>query len=619
LSTDAARSRLPGPDGRVLLASGVALAALGATLMRSGWGHQPDVLIDFGRELYLAWRLCEGEVLQRDLRHLSGPLSAYWNALVFQLLGVGLHGLIWVNAGLLACLAWLAHALLLRLAGPLSAFVGTAVLLVAFGFQQAGSVSNYNYLTPYAHELTHGLLLSLLTLRLLCGPGRGGPIRDGVAGGLLGAVALTKPEVFVALAGAVAVHRLLVLRAERASLWAGRAGVGRLLLGTCLAPLAAVSALGSALPPDQAFAALADPWRFALDPGVRDLDFYRRGLGTLDLTASLARILRWGTVWALFVGGITWLAWRLPLGRGAALAVAALLGLAALVWLDPQPATRWLMVTTPLPFAVAAWLAVAVWRTWRAAPGESSDDDRLRIACGVFALLLLAKIALRAGIGHYGFALAMPVALLAVAALCDRIPGWIEARGGRGVLLRGAALGAIGALGLGLLQVRAQLQTRQRHPVGTGADAFLADARGVYVSALLEQLRATTPADATLLVLPEGVMINYLARRRNPTPYLNFMPPELLLFGEAEMLRAFERDPPDYVALVHKSTREYGPALFGVDYGQRLRAFVDRDYRVVSRIGDPPLTPDARFGITLHRRRGVGEWSPAPAADEPHP
>jgi hypothetical protein len=200
----------------------------------------------------------------------------------------------------------------------------------------------------------------------------------------------------------------------------------------------------------------------------------------------------------------------------------------------------------------------------------------------------------------------MPAALVAVAALCDRIPARIEARGGRGVLLRGAALGAIGALLLGLLEVRDHFQQRQRIPVGRGADAFFADARGAYVNALVDALRTTTRADATLLVLPEGVMINYLARRRNPTPYLNFMPPELLLFGEAEMLRAFERDPPDYVALVHKSTREYGPALFGVDYGQRLRAFVDRDYQVVSRLGDPPLTPDASFGITLHRRRGAG-------------
>jgi len=598
------------------IASGLALAALGAALLRSAWGHQPDVLIDFGRELYLAWRLAEGEVLYRDLRHLSGPLSAYWNALAFDLLGVGLHALVWVNAALIALMAALVYGLLRRLAGPLSAFAGTAVLLVAFAFQQLGRVSNYNYLTPYAHEVTHGLLLSLLALRGLAARTRRRALRDTAVGLLLGAVALTKLEVFVALAGAVAVHRVLELRAERSSLGSALAHLAPLLLAAAVAPAVATAAFAQAMPLRDALQALADPWRFALDPDVRALDFYRRGLGMLTPWLSLARILRWGAYWAVFVGGIGWLAWRVPLSRRAAGALAIVAAGLALVLLDLDPPSRWLSVTTPLPFAVAAWLGLASWRSWWATSAATGSDDRSRIACAVFATLLTAKIALRASIAHYGFALSMPIALIAVAAVCDLVPRWIEVRGGRGALLRGAALGAIAALCVALIQLREPAQQRQREPVGTGSDRFLADSRGVYVNALLEQLSAIR-ADATLLVLPEGVMVNYLARRRNPTPYLNFMPPELLLFGEAEMLRAFERDPPDYVALVHKPTREYGPALFGVDYGRRLRAFVDRHYRVVSRFGDEPLTPTASFGITLHRRIAAVEPSARSAATTP--
>lgn len=240
-------------------------------------------------------------------------------------------------------------------------------------------------------------------------------------------------------------------------------------------------------------------------------------------------------------------------------------------------------------------------RQWRRPTPAAGSDVRLRLAFALFAVLLAAKIGLRTTLAHYGFVLAMPCALLAVAALLDWIPRWVDARGGHGVLVRGATLGAIGALLLATHQITQSQHERHRQRVGSGADAFLADSRGFHVNALLEQLDAL-PDDATLLVLPEGVMINYLARRRNPTPYLNFMPPELLLFGEEPIRQAFQLDPPDYVALVHKSTREYGLPFFGVDYGRSLRAFVDGQYRLISRIGDVPLTPDASFGITLHQR-----------------
>ena len=41
------------------------------------WRTWPDILIDFGREAYVAWRLTEGDVLPRDVVYVSGPLSPY--------------------------------------------------------------------------------------------------------------------------------------------------------------------------------------------------------------------------------------------------------------------------------------------------------------------------------------------------------------------------------------------------------------------------------------------------------------------------------------------------------------------------------------------------------------
>ena len=69
--------------------AGVALGggvfALAAAL---SWRRWADVLVDFGLQLYLPWRISEGDVLYRDVLYLAGgPLSQYFNALSSRFLG----------------------------------------------------------------------------------------------------------------------------------------------------------------------------------------------------------------------------------------------------------------------------------------------------------------------------------------------------------------------------------------------------------------------------------------------------------------------------------------------------------------------------------------------------
>ena len=79
-----------------LLGPGLA-ALLFLTLASWSWGRWPDILVDFGRELYVPWRLSSGAQLYRDLAYFNGPLSPYLNALWFDLFGVGLRTLVWAN------------------------------------------------------------------------------------------------------------------------------------------------------------------------------------------------------------------------------------------------------------------------------------------------------------------------------------------------------------------------------------------------------------------------------------------------------------------------------------------------------------------------------------------
>jgi hypothetical protein len=67
------------------------LAVVFVALAAWTWKRTADVLIDFGNELYVAWRLASGDALYRDIATRNGPLSHAINAAWFLLFGVSVR------------------------------------------------------------------------------------------------------------------------------------------------------------------------------------------------------------------------------------------------------------------------------------------------------------------------------------------------------------------------------------------------------------------------------------------------------------------------------------------------------------------------------------------------
>jgi hypothetical protein len=198
----------------------------------------------------------------------------------------------------------------------------------------------------------------------------------------------------------------------------------------------------------------------------------------------------------------------------------------------------------------------------------------------------------------------MPATLVLVVVLIWLVPLWLRNGMGRGVILRTvAALLLVEGIAV-YFGISQKLYETKTLKIGSSGDAFFAfdpaaDWRG---QALIDVLRAleATPPGATVAVLPEGVMINYLSRRENPTPYINLTVPVLLTFGESVIQRRFEMTPPDYILLVHKDSTEYGVPYFGSDprNGQALMASIGTRYRTVGVIGRIPLH-EGGYGIAI--------------------
>ena len=590
------------PHSRLARWSGPAAIALtGATMLWLSWGQWPDVLVDFGRELYVPWRLAEGQVLYRDIAYFNGPLSPYLNALWFRLFGVGLRTLALCNLSILAGVVALVYRLLLDISDRFAATVGGLVLLAVFAFSQITRVANYNWVCPYSHEVTHGVALALLALFFLSlYQKHRGAWAIAAAGLALGLTFLTKAEVFLAAALGLSTGLGLML-------WAERPGRKRLVTilalfagGLVLPPLVAFALLATAMPGGQALRAALGTWPHVLGSRIGGEVFYRGHMGTLDALASAKRILA-GLVWyAVVVGGGSGFA--VALGRRQIarrwVAVAALVVLAPLFH---RFAWFWRDAARPLPMVlvvVGCWLAATFARRPAA---EVRRDVALRLSITVFAFVLLWKIVLNVRFHHYGFALAMPGAMVLAAAGLGWVPAWLDRRGAYGHGLRAVVLAGLAAIAYAHVGTSLDRFGSKPFRVGRGADALMAGPRGRYVNAALAEIERRVGKAQTLAVLPEGVMLNYLARRENPTPFINLMPPEVILFGEAEMLAAFRAHPPDFVALVHKSTLEYGLDFFGRGYAQQLYAWVQANYRPVWQVGATPLRTH-EFGIQLLER-----------------
>ncbi len=553
--------------------------AFGAGVFWS-WQQWPDPQIDYGRELYFPWRICEGDVLYRDLAHFNGPLSQYLNALLFRLCGAHVLTLSLANLLVLAGVLVLVWRLVRRLADRLTATVAGLAVLGMFAFGQHMLCGNFNWVSPYSHEITHGIALGLLALHLVL---RGSLAASGF---VLGLVFLTKPEVFLAAAAGVATTLGARLRTG---------GGGRDLLpvaaGALVAPLLACCLLATAMPwADALTGTCGGLWHLG-NAELRSLPFYAQVSGANRIAENLTWMAGWLWRWVV-VGTVAALACWLPGGRWLAPAAAA-----GLLWLAPP---AWIYVVRPLPLLlplVALGWGLVLWRrpTPRAVAG---------LGLAVFSGVLLLKIALNTSVQHYGFALALPGTVLWVATLCGTLPGLVTRwRGdGRGLAWAGALVFLVTAAGV-VHMTQTRFFAHKEHAVGIGPNRIVTDARGPVLAQALSRIRTQFPRDAAVVVLPEGVTLNFYLRQKNPTPFVNFMPPELILFGEARMVAALERSPPDLVVLLHKWTSEYGVPRFGVDFGRSLRAFVDRNYERAHRIGAEPFASEMAYGVEIWRKR----------------
>jgi hypothetical protein len=582
------------------------------------WRKWADILIDFPNDIYVPWRLAEGDVLYRDLTFTMGPLSQYFNALLFRLFGVSLSTLIFANLAILSGITVLIYRLFRRLGNRFESVAVCLFFLGLFGFSQYTGVANYNYICPYRHEMTHGMALCLLQVLCLV---RFSENRRWwwltLAGICCGAIALMKVELFFVSGIVSAISAGLLTLAEPNKFCFLLRGTGAFLLGVFGPIFAMMAFLARNLPLKQALnGTFANMFLASNSKLTTEYPMYQQLMG-LDLPVANFLDLSFYSLIALTVI-ISVLftdtffshlirARRFRIGGAIVLGIASYVLLAQLV-----PFSLWMNLSQILP--VVAFLSGACFFLLTLRERKHPEMFRryyLLTLWSAVSLLLLPKMILNAQISHYGFVLAMPGSLLVVSLGTSIVPQALKRRFESGELFRTVMFAILLNWAAAHWGEAYWIYQGKTLAVGSGGDITYhnsdphpqASFRNAVIPKVIEELRETLPEDATLLVLPNGTLINYLLKKRNPTPHFLLSPWEMLVAGgEAKVLNSFQKHPPDYVLVIVHDMREHGVRYFGdAGYGDLIMKWIDQNYELINQHRGKDVHQRDRFGVSVFR------------------
>ena len=595
------------PARRFFWSGLVVVAAAFAFAAAVSWRKWPDLLVDFGGQLYIPWRISNGAVLYRDLFYFAGgPLSQYFNALLFKIFGASFLTLIVANLAFVAATLVLIYRRFAAAADALTAATICLGIVFVFAFAEYTNIGNYNYVAPYSHELLHGLLLSILAVALLSDWLAKERLRFAFAAGFCaGLVFLTKPDVFTALAAACLVA-FAVYCATRRRIDSAAKSLAAFLSAAIIPPLGFFIYFSSVEGWREGLRSVVFGWLPLFQTAIAKSPFYQWSLG-FDRPFFHLREM---TVHFLFVAiavAFYAVAFRLAQKLKSAPAKWLLIFLLVAPLLFLAVRFDWESCGAALP-PLCFSACVLLRENWKQMP--AGREAAFPLLWSVFGLALLLKLGLFSRILHYGFALAMPAFVSAVYLLLWLLPRLLENRFRVPAGFFRATVWLVLLIGFAsLFHQSEKFYAAKNLAVGRGNDRIMAfgppgnsvEARTTV--AALSWIETNVPPSATVAALPQGVLVNYLSRRVNPTPDLDWNPTMLDVFGQEKMTAAFEKNPPDYVLLVEWTPYEFDIGEFGSypGYGAELMRWIGKNYQPTQLFGSEPLK-NGLFGIKILKR-----------------
>ncbi len=593
------------------------LVASGALMANISWLKWPDLVIDFGEQAYIAWRLSEGAVLYKDIVYFYGPLSIYIHAFLFKLFGPQLMVLYIFNLSLVAALTVMIYRLFLLVGSRLSASVAGLTFLIVFAFAQYLWMGNHNFICSYVYDVTHGIFLSFLAAGQFVKFAKTRQNAKLILLGLIsGLVLLTKIEVSLAWTTAVLAGLFLLFKTWNCTLREGLKYLSLFFLGLFLPFLMFTFYFAYHMGWSQGLQAIFGPWTYVFSTDIGSLAFYKGVMGTDAFGENLILILKYLFSWALFLAilGVLNHALRKPVAQSPLLGILAII-LFLLALQTFQSLIPWLQLLRPLPFIMLGAATVLGFKLWNRSNSSSDPVPMLALATlTIFSAVLLLKIFFKTHVYHYGTALAMPATLIFFKFLIDDLPEKVKNLSGEHALFKGALVAGISFFIFIHFLVSEGYYAKKVFPVASAGDMIISynpkvTPRALFFQITLDILNNEMKEGETLAAFPTGTLLNYLTRKENPITSISYNPGTWKLLGEQRVLKDLQATPPTYIAIVYHDYFEFGTRFFGKDFGKDIYQWISEDYASFKLIGKDPVKGEG-FGIHLLKLKTAAPAQP---------
>ena len=560
---------------RGYISAGVIALTL-AYLLRTTWFKWGDLIIDLGREMYVPAKLASGAVLYRDIFYLYGPFPPYFNAFLYKIFGTNILSLVIGGILVTALTSLLLYKISRMFLNVFFATFTALVFLFVLAFGHCLAIGNYNFILPYSYPATHATLFSLGALYFFFRSLDNGRSKDvHVAGMCLFLSMVSRAEIGAMLACSFAVAVMMM----------GSSGVkARLFRPLVLLPLA------GALLVYGVFFAAAGPriWESNL------LDLFQSNTQASPFAVALSGVNATGANMAVMLKSaffyLLFAAWFALAGYGASLAgrlqqamqrrsfyaaIAVVALSAAGLVLKAAYHFEWQYRSIPFIYLIVGVLSAAAYSR----PARKAGDLKLFVL-SLFSFLVALRIIFFVYASHYGFYILVPGLIVYHVFFFRTLPQVT-----RNKFLTAAFYAGFTLVLLVLMADHFQLSKAfyQQKTLGVpspkGELSVRADRHGEGVRELVDLFRNKTPKNATVVVFPEGLMINFLAERQNPLYYYSFLPQDMVRESvEQAMVDDIALKKPDYVVVLQRSVAEYGSRGFGIDYGKKILAYIVKNY-----------------------------------------
>lgn len=603
----------PGGSGRIELdridlALVLPVLILAVLLYLNAHGKLLDPLVDAGREIFIAQELASGATLYDDFSYYYPPLAPYLVSIPARLTRWDLPQISALGLTISALVLWVLYLISRRFIGRAAAAM-TSFLFVCLNFTGPYTFGS-NYIFPYSYGAVLGIVFFLGGMYFLLD----GLVREAsernwwCAVVLLMAAGWSKLELAAFGALMIGTASAVYLAQGRQTL---RSTVRRLLLTALLAGMSL--ATGFVL-------FRTDPdghWLYTqvlapqLLSGPEARRFYSAVTGSFMWKLNLTAALQGAGLLILHVAimaRLDRLFRKAKLGSSWPRMIEVLALMVALGWAV-------LMLTTDYFLFFRAWtilqpllliLVIVLLVTRSRHPGPPDQAVLQLVILLAASMAVTSRIYLHISPRWYGFWMTLPLYLLIAHVFFITLPN-LRVYGRRSLILWVPLIATICLNG-----VSDQLTTYSQkiYPVETSRGVFYDHDpyKAATLQSLLDYLQQSEVTE--LVVMPEGLMINYLTGIPNPLWYHTFSPMEIGDEAvEANVLEHLRTVRPGWILVSSLKYQAWGSGVFGQTYAVGIDRHLHAEYTLEKEWRSPT------FNFVLLRRlqrssSAAGENSP---------